>query len=210
MYTSSTPLDTAYTYDLNGNLYTDAQPDGYTTTYVYDNLNRLTLETVKHGTTLVETFNYNSGSLPLRADGLRQGVIDTRYESNGTTIHSQTTTVWVYDNDGRLTDETLTVQTTASDTPIAYHDHFTFDLANNRMEEDTTGGDSGTGVVTHSYNGNDQLLHETRTGANAYQIDYGHYAGSTFIKGYDANGFRIESHRTGEIPATSSTPAGSI
>jgi YD repeat-containing protein len=79
-----------------GNLKTDAQPNGITTTYTYDSRDRLTdlsaLNTVSNH--LVFTQHFDS-----RNDGLRQDVIETRYNSDGTTF-STTKITWGYDGLG--------------------------------------------------------------------------------------------------------------
>jgi YD repeat-containing protein len=195
-FTGGTPLDVHYTYDLAGNLKTESQPDQTTTTYTYDSENRLTdLSTVNTSTNepaFAEHYDlYNNG--------LRQDVTDTRYNADGATF-SQTTTNWLYDNDGRLTSEILTVpQPYVAAAPAAYANTFKFDLDGNRVEEDLSGSQNAT--ITYTYNGDNQLLTETRTGDGAYSILYGHYdSNNVFHAGYDAAGNLVEQHRTGTNP----------
>jgi YD repeat-containing protein len=184
-----------------GNLQSTVEPDGQTTTYQYDDLNRLALETVTQGSTLVETFDYDqvlvtgtkNPDLMLQADGDRGGEVDTRYNASGGVV-SQTTTAWTYDPDDRLTGETLTVQVGAglASVPAAYTDAFHYDLANNRTEEDIDGGDTTAGgqSIRYVYDADDQLRTETETAyatatttTQVYQTTYTYaYAGNLWTQ----------------------------
>jgi YD repeat-containing protein len=198
---STTQPTTLYAYDAVGNLQSTVEPDGQTTTYQYDDLNRLTLERVTQGSTLVETFDYDqvlatgtkNPDLMLQSDGDRGGEVDTRYNASGGVV-SQTTTAWTYDPDDRLTGETLTVQVGAglASVPAAYTDAFHYDLANNRTEEDIDGGDTTAGgqSIRYVYDADDQLRTETETAyatatttTQVYQTTYTYdYAGNLWTQ----------------------------
>jgi RHS repeat-associated protein len=103
-------------------------------------------------------------------------VTDTRYNSDGT-VFSQTQMNWAYDNDGRLTNETLTVLNDGTGgtnanghAPAAYSDTFKFDLDSNRVEQDQTGSQNST--ITYTYNSDNELLTETSAGDGAYSTGY--------------------------------------
>jgi YD repeat-containing protein len=199
---STTQATTLYAYDAVGNLQSTVEPDGQTTTYQYDDLNRLALETVTQGSTLVETFDYDqvlvtgtkNPDLMLQADGDRGGEVDTRYASNGTTVASQMTTAWTYDADDRLSGEALTVQVGAGQVgvPSPYTDTFVYDLANNRTQEDINGGDATAGgmSIRYVYGVDDQLQTETEKAyatatptTQVYQTSYTYdYAGNLWTE----------------------------
>jgi YD repeat-containing protein len=201
---SAVDQTTTYAYDPAGNLASVTQPDDVTTVYNYNDLNRLTDELATNTATNEPIF---SDHYDLNADGTRQDVIETQYNGDGS-VFAKTQTDWSYDADGRMTEEQLVILndgtggTTDADghAPAAYDDVFKFDLANNRVEEDTTGGADGAGVITYTYDSDDQLLTENRTGSNAFAITYGHTTSGVFFKGYDAWGNQIEQHRTGTDP----------
>jgi hypothetical protein len=180
------------------------QPSDITTVYSYNDLNQLTDELATNTATDEPVF---SDQYDLNADGTRQDVIETQYNGDGS-VFAKTQTNWSYDADGRMTDEQLVILNDGTGgtsdanghAPAAYDDVVKFDLANNRVEEDTTGGTDGAGVIDYTYNSDDQLLTEDRTGSNAYAITYGHTTSGVFIKGYDAWGNQTEQHRTGTNP----------
>ncbi len=160
---------TIYTYDAVGDLQTVTQPDGMTTTYTYDSLNRLTDETVTRDDlstpNVVETTPVMEFEYTLRDDGLRDDVTETRYSSDGSSIFSQTFIDYGYDADGRLTDESLTVLQAGGNAPTPYADHYTFDLSGNRRQKVIDAGNNGTTdeTITYSCNERDQLITEDST-----------------------------------------------
>jgi uncharacterized delta-60 repeat protein len=169
-FTGGTPPVTAYTYDPAGNLKTDALPDGVTTSYTYDDLNRLTDLSSLNTTTshLVFAEHYD-----LRLDGLRSDVVDTRYNDDGS-LFSKTKVNWTYDADGRLTDEaeiilddgTGGVTNANGHAPAPYADHYAFDLANNRLSKGIAGG----ATITYTYTNEDQL--STESDGSTYDTSY--------------------------------------
>jgi YD repeat-containing protein len=183
---TGTPLDTHYTYDLAGNLKTESQPDQTTTTYSYDDENRLTDLATENTASNEPVFAEHD---ELNADGTRKDVTDTRYNTDGS-VFSQTKVNWGYDGDGRLTSEALIVLQGGANAPAAYTNVFKFDLDGNRVEEDLSGSQNAT--VTYTYNGNNQLLTETRIGDGAYSTSYG----------YDDAGNQTSQVRPGTNPET--------
>jgi len=186
-FTGGTPLTTTYTYDPLDNLASETNSDNTKTIDSYDANNRLVGLVTSNTSTGEPIF---AESYDLYDNGLRKDVTDTRYNSDGS-IFSQTKITWTYDDDQRLTDETLTVLAGGSNAPSAYDDTFKYDLSNNRTEEDITGTENAT--VTYAYNGDDQLKNETRTGDGAYIITYG----------YDDNGSLISQAKT--VSSTTTT-----
>lgn len=192
---------TTYDYDAAGNLKSVNLPSGNVESYVYDDLNRLTSETItrpdnaSHPTE--DTFDYT-----LLSNGQRDHVVETRYNADGS-VFSANKINWAYDTLGRLTSEVRDVGNDGPDTSDYRHD-FAYDLAGNRLSEkidigndDVTAPETSIGYV---YDERDRLLTETATGVNAYVITYGHFSGATLIAGYDANGSLLEEHRTGYQP----------
>jgi YD repeat-containing protein len=161
------------------------------TTYSYNDLNELTDEVVKNASNQTLFSEHTDWY----ADGMKEDVIDKRYDASGT-LTSQTTTAWAYDALGRLTSETLTVQTGTPGTsgvPIAYSDAFTYDLASNRMQEQIDGGASisGGSTITYSYNGDDQLQLQTTTTHGAgttNQIAYRYDPSGNLASQFNSNG----------------------
>jgi uncharacterized delta-60 repeat protein len=204
--TWSAPAVMTYTYDGQGNKQTETLPNGDKTTYTYDDLNRLTLETITHGTTLMETLDYDQAlvtgtkdaTLMLRSDGNRGGMVDTTYDSNGTTVTSTKTFRWDYDEDGRLKSEALT----ASDSTLDYSDTYSYDLNGNRTKDVRTGSNpllGPAGTTVNTYNGDDQLQTAVFTPAA------GTTGASTTTYGYDANGSQLTATTTTVNPDLSTT-----
>lgn len=158
---------THYTYDAVGNLRATVLPNGLTTTYTYDKLNRLTFEQVTRDdlsttsvveTTPVATFDYNyldtSAStteeqhrLMIQDDGQRGGVVETRYAADGITVFSRTAIDYEYDADGRLTREVQDVGFAGAPVPTGdqdFTDTYAYDLNGNRL---TKAHDVGSDTV---------------------------------------------------------------
>ncbi len=167
---------TVYTYDAAGNMLSDAEPNGDTTTYAYNNLEQITDESITNAAGYLLFGEHTDWT----DDGQKQDVVDTRGDGAGN-VTSQITYDWTYDNDDRLAGETLTVQSgSGSDVPPAYADTYNYDLDNNRVGKVVDGGALATGgsTISYAYNGDDQLITEIGTGTLTYQTT------ST----YDANG----------------------
>ncbi len=171
-FSNGTPLTTAYTYDPAGNLLTVTDPNGVMTAYTYNSLNQLTDELVTNTTTTEPLFQEQTYYY---SNGLKENQIDTRYNTNGTTV-SSTTVTWTYDNERKLLSETSA--TTGGPSSLNYTDAFTYDLDGNRLSEKITGGTTGNGNIIYSYNHDDQLSTENgsyTTTANNYQTIYTYY-----------------------------------
>ena len=159
-----------------GNLLSETQPNTVITTYQYDDLNRLTDETASLPMTytngavvMLALFNEQYG---LYDNGLRADEIDTRWDgSEYWTVEYD----WTYDNEGRLTSESLSISdppSSSTTSPVPYIDTFTYDLANNRIQEEegvTIQPDEGDNTIppfvpnetiAYTYNSNDQLVKE--------------------------------------------------
>ncbi len=191
-FTGGTPLVTAYAFDPLGNPASETDPDNTKTTYGYDVDNRLTGLTTTNAATGNAIFEE---TYQLKNNGLRENVTDTRYNTDGS-VFSQTEIAWTYDDDQRLQNETLTVVSGGSNTPSPYSDSFKYDLSNNRSEEDIDENNDGTNdaTVTYTYNGDDQLKTETRTGDGPYSI----------TDGYDNNGSLTSQVKSGTNPENDS------
>jgi YD repeat-containing protein len=164
---ATTQPTTVYSYDNAGNLLSDAEPNGDVTLYNYDVLNRLSGESVINSAHQL-LFGENTYWAD---DGQKREVIDVRGDGAGG-VTQPTFYNWTYDADGRLTGETLTVQAGGGpDVPPAFADTYAYDLDNNRVGKTVDGGALATGgsTVAYAYNGDDQLITETGTGALAYQ-----------------------------------------
>ncbi len=137
---------TTYAYDDMGNLDTVTHFNGVVSDYDYDALNRLTslVHTDGVGTPLA-SFVYELGT-----DGNRKSETET---VSGARFD------WVYDNLGRLTKETYTLD---GDPTNDYSAEYIFDLASNRVRKDvdTTGDGVPDERTDYTYDDNDRLLTE--------------------------------------------------
>ncbi|MEX0727342.1 MAG: RHS repeat-associated core domain-containing protein, partial [Planctomycetaceae bacterium] len=150
---------TAYAYDLQGNLDLQTNPNGVITDYSYDDLNRLTdlvhylpdetPETLADNDKLAE-FEYE-----VREDGRRTSATETFWFDSAAHVNTIT---WTYDNAGRLIDEVFDHY----DDQYDQTQHFTYDLVGNRlMRTVDEGNDSSIDQVFASlYDANDRLLTE--------------------------------------------------
>jgi len=138
---------TTYTYDAVGNRTGVTYPNGVNTSYVYDDLNRLTfMETSSNGQVI------NSYAYTLDAAGNRTSV----EEYNGRTVD------YTYDNLYRLTQESI-IDPVNGNKIIAY----TYDAVGNRLSKTVDGV-----ATTYTYNGNNQLLSSSGlSGGTSYAYD---------------------------------------
>lgn len=148
-----TPEVTTYDYTKVGSRASISLPNGITTSYQYDSLNRLTNLTHKKADTLIASYTYN-----LLPTGRRSAVTEVTPE--GTSQINYT-----YDNLYRLTNETRTGVNpfTAS---------YAYDINSNRTQKiETVNGITET--INYEYNANDQLLSEVSSanGTTVYTYD---------------------------------------
>lgn len=148
-----TPEVTTYDYTKVGSRASISLPNGITTSYQYDSLNRLTNLTHKKADTLIASYTYN-----LLPAGRRSAVTEVTPE--GTSQINYT-----YDNLYRLTNETRTGVNpfTAS---------YAYDINSNRTQKVET-GNGITETINYEYNANDQLLSEVSSanGTTVYTYD---------------------------------------
>ena len=135
-----TPGVTTYDYTKVGSRASISLPNGITTSYQYDNLNRLTNLTHKKADTLIASYTYN-----LLPAGRRSAVTEVTPEGTSQINYA-------YDNLYRLTNET---RTGANPFTASY----AYDINSNRTQKiETVNGITET--INYEYNANDQLLSE--------------------------------------------------
>src|SRR6185436_16694973 len=153
-------------YDPAGNRKSLAYPNGVTTTYSYDDLNRLRNLTTTHSASGVTIQSYG---FTLGPSGNRTKIT----EGDGTVRE------YGYDDLYRLTSEKVTIGAIPQ-----YDKTFTYDAVGNRMRQTTNGAGADAtpleaGSLTYGYDTRDRL--ETESGTLA-----GQPVGITY--GYDDNG----------------------
>jgi RHS repeat-associated protein len=190
-------------YDLNGNRATLSQPNGVSTTYVYNALNRLTNLTTAGAGLTVQSYGLTLGPAGNRTKITLGGGIERNY---------------AYDDLYRLTQEKWT------DTGAAFRqDDFTYDNVGNRLTR-TLATSSGTTATSYTYDDRDRLRTEnvttysyddngnltTKDGDATYSWDRENRLarvtkvdGTTVEYAYDAFGNRLQTKTT---PAGSTTP----
>ena len=129
-------------YDSNGNRASLSYPNGTSTSYVYDNLNRLRNLTTTGPSGVIQSYDFTLGA----AGNRRQ--ID---EADGTTR------AYDYDNVYRLSLETVTDALSA----LVYEKSFVYDDVGNRETQTTAG--LGAGTIGYTYDPRDRLLTENAT-----------------------------------------------
>jgi RHS repeat-associated protein len=172
-----------YTYDPAGNVATVAYPNGFQTTFTYDQLSRLTAVS-----TPVSSYSYQLGPT-----GNRIGAA----EGNGRTL------TWNYDGIYRLTSETISGDP-ANNSGDNGSATYTLDAVGNRTAASSSF--SGFSPVAGSYNADDQLSSETydangnttlAANGNSYTYDSENHMtsatgnGNTITMVYDAFGNRV-------------------
>ena len=106
-------LVTSYTYDANGNVISMIKPDGITTTYAYDTLDRLVTQTMQgldeygNSTAIVTSTSYDYAGNVLTKTDANGNITRNIYNRKGLLINKEDAkgglTVYYYDNAGRLT-----------------------------------------------------------------------------------------------------------
>ncbi|MBN1692598.1 MAG: hypothetical protein JW845_03485 [Dehalococcoidales bacterium] len=143
----------SYGYDNNGNLVTQTDAKSQTITMTYDALNRLVSKVYPVGSNMTNVYYvYDSTAGGNYGKGLRTSMTDA---SGNTT--------YVYDNRGRLVQETRVIDS------IAYITSFTYDGANRPVTITYPTGE----VVTQTYNG--QGLPYSLSGSAAGNLVTGTY-----------------------------------
>jgi RHS repeat-associated protein len=135
-----------YEYDGNGNRTSLSQPNGTTTEYTYDTLNRLMSLTTTAPAGTLQSYGFTLGPA-----GNRE-----RIEEHGGVVRAYT-----YDDLYRLTGENVTIGGATF-----YNKSFGYDAVGNRLSQTTTG--AGAAAVDYTYDGRDRLLTES---AQAYAWD---------------------------------------
>ena len=146
------PEVTTYAYTEVGSRESMSLPNGVTTLYEYDNLNRLTnLSHFNAADALLASFTYT-----LAPTGRRTGVDEQVLQANDTL--AATAIQYTYDQLNRLTQEAST-----SDLPEAtFTTDYSYDLVGNRLAKATTRNQDGVAEsITYACNNNDQLITET-------------------------------------------------
>jgi RHS repeat-associated protein len=172
-------LSTTYSYDAVGNLQSYTYPNTVTTSYAYNNLNRLTTLSVANGQT-----NFASYAYTLGASGNRTSVT----EASGRTVN------YAYDDLYRLTSETIA--NSANNGQITYQ----FDAVGNRLNRS-----SNVNLVasqSSSYDANDRLNSDVFdnngstkiSNGKSYNYDFENHLTSTsdgITVIYDGDGNRV-------------------
>jgi RHS repeat-associated protein len=176
---------TSYNYDAVGNLQSYTYPNTVTTSYAYNNLNRLTTLSVANGQTNLASYSYTLG-----ASGNRTSVT----ENTGRTVN------YAYDDLYRLTSETIA--NSANNGSISY----SFDAVGNRLQRS-----SNVNLVANqssSYDANDRLNSDVfdnngstkvSNGKN-YNYDFENHLSSTsdgVTVVYDGDGNRVSKTANG-------------
>jgi YD repeat-containing protein len=152
---------TSYQYDHVGNLDLQTGPDGTITDYIYDELHRLDDMIIYQGDSTPETLADNDKlaefDYTVQADGNRTGLTETFYDVTPVT----NTYSWEYDALGRLVEEVMDMGDNALDQTTRYE----FDLTGNRLKRELDkGNDSDTDETEVSeYDDNDRLLETVKS-----------------------------------------------
>ncbi|HEX7653455.1 MAG TPA: hypothetical protein VF607_08115, partial [Verrucomicrobiae bacterium] len=145
----STPEVTTYGYDQVGNRNSVMLPNGITSLYSYDSLNRLT--NLVHKTSSVTNASY---AYKLDITGRRTNAVEVLALEAGT--YQTNTLNWAYDGLYRLTNEVCV--TKAAGFASGYTNAYVYDLVGNRLTQVKT--TSVITTTTNLYDANDQLLRE--------------------------------------------------
>jgi RHS repeat-associated protein len=171
--------NTTYSYDAVGNLQSYTYPNTVTTSYAYNNLNRLTALSVANGQTNLASYAYTLG-----ASGNRTSVT----ENTGRTVN------YAYDDLYRLTSETIA--NSANNGQISYQ----FDTVGNRLQR--TSSVNLVASQSSSYDANDRLTSDVFdnngstkvSNGKTYNYDFENHLTSTndgITVVYDGDGNRV-------------------
>jgi len=179
---------TTYTYDKVGNRASVTYPNGNITSYIYDDLNRLTQQTTTQGLTVLTDYNYT-----LDASGHRTKITEA----------SGRVTDYTYDDLYRLLTENITDTTNGN-----YSASYQYDKVGNRIYSTVDGVQtlftyddndrlSQQGGTTYTYDANGNTLTETldlNTKTFSYdaknQMVGSEQGGVSSTYGYDIDGLR--------------------
>jgi RHS repeat-associated protein len=158
----ASPEVTTYSYTDVGSRASTQMPNGITTSYQYNNLNRLTnLVHTNALSQVVGGFAYT-----LAPDGRRTGVDEALQQANGTNELNAIT--YTYDDLNRLTRETAVAQGDNA----GYDGQYVYDLVGNRLERSIGIGAEAL-VTTYTYDDNDRLISEINSIATGYLQENG-------------------------------------
>lgn len=132
---------TSYTYDAVGNLAGAALPNGTSTAYTYDSLNRLTQLVNSGPGGVISSYTYTLGPA-----GNRLKVVEAGPATTGRSVS------YTYDAVYRLTQEAIDEPGSANDQTIAY----AYDAVGNRTQTNRAGV-----VTNYTYDANDRLTAES-------------------------------------------------
>ena len=162
---------TTYTYTPVGSREAIYYPNGVSTHYQYDSLNRLTKLTHRAAdNSLLADYAYTLGDT-----GRRTAVTEIILEDDDTTYTTNTIT-WQYDGLYRLTNETFNADSTV----------YEYDLVGNRLSKTV-----GTETNTYAYNANDQLTNEVSNvdGTTTYAFDLNGSLTNKTVEGVSTNDY---------------------
>ncbi len=158
----NTPNEFVYNYNNVGLRNSITLPNGITTKYEYNGLNRLTKLTHKNSAgDVLADYSYT-----LAPNGRRTAIAEQRLEPDGS--YSNTNINYTYDKLYRLTKE---VSTSTENSPN-FSNQYIYDANGNRVQKLCTAG-GATEAINYTYNNNDQLTIENSSakGITNYQYD---------------------------------------
>lgn len=151
---------TTYNYDAAGNRSSVVLPNGITTTYLYDSLNRMTNLTHVAGAALKASYSYK-----LDVTGRRTNAVEVLLQE-GSSGYQTNTLSWAYDGLYRLTNE-VSITKSPGNSDYAYTNAFVYDLNGNRVKQARMGGST----TIYFYDANDQLTSENNGSSTTYLYD---------------------------------------
>ncbi len=180
--TLSTPMVATYTHNDAGDTTSITEPNGVTTTYTYDVLQRVV------GIKETDTAGHLIASDSYTLDALGHRVADDAYQLQADGVLDEVKVSWTYDALSRLVQE-ASVDVTGERPDLTYTTTYSYDLAGNILTQTTTNS-AGTVTTTDTYNGDDELVQSSTS------------TGTTTTYVYDANGSLIEKLVNNQVVAT--------